>query len=68
MMFIPLIPTLIGAVVLVIGVAMLLREQGHKERKMAELEVALAEAKEKIAAMETHGGARQQVLPLKGAD
>ena len=50
MAFIALIPTLIG-------VAMAVREQRQKERKMAELEVALAEAKGKIAAQETHSGA-----------
>jgi hypothetical protein len=52
MVFIPLIPTLIGAVMLVVGVAMLIREQGQKERKMAELEAALAAAKDKIVGIE----------------
>jgi preprotein translocase subunit YajC len=50
MVFIALIPTLIGVVILAIGVAMAVREQRQKDRKMAELEAELAEAREKLTA------------------
>ncbi len=50
MVLIALIPTLIGAAAVVIGVALAVREQRQKDRKMAELEAELAEAREKLTA------------------
>jgi hypothetical protein len=48
--------------------AIFIRNGLSEERKMAELEAELAEAKGKIAALETHSATTQQMLPLKGAE
>jgi uncharacterized membrane-anchored protein YhcB (DUF1043 family) len=48
MELIALAPMMVGVVGIIIGIAMTVREERQKERKMAELEAALAEAKEKL--------------------
>ena len=57
MEFIVFIPMLSGVVAIAIGIAMEVREAREKQRKMAELEAALAEARGKIAALQTHSAA-----------
>jgi hypothetical protein len=57
MEFIVFTPIIAGVVAIAIGIAMEVREAREKQRKMAELEVTLAEARGKIAALETHSAA-----------
>jgi hypothetical protein len=57
MEFIVFTPIVAGVAAIAIGIAMEVREAREKQRKMAELEAALAEAKGKIAAVETHSAA-----------